>query len=62
MGMSASTHLFKKTMGHRIPVSRVGAADFRKSAREEFVTEPGRPRGRRRKLEAGERVLQGWSV
>jgi len=51
-----------KTVDHRITVYGVGAADTRKSAGEEFVTEPAAPRGRKRKLEAGQRALQSWSI
>lgn len=51
-----------KTMGHRIMVSRVGAADIRKSTGEEFVTEPAMPQERKRKLEAGLYVPQSWST
>lgn len=43
-------------------VSRVGAADIRKSTGEEFVTEPAMPQERKRKLEAGLYVPQSWST
>lgn len=38
-------------MGHRIIVSKVGAADIRKSAKMEFVTELAIPRGRKKEAE-----------